>query len=324
MLGITLIIVLIGDGAPEAATLAFERAARSVLGANAVVQLRHVAEDPDDPESAELANEVDGVVELSWSEDGAGARLHCYLSAERRWVDREIKFGGASDGGEREQRERGRLLGFAVATMFGEDNTRATPVAAPPKPAVMAPPPPAARPPTPRATERWPTRLRWLEFAGIVSSGVSGTAAGIGAMAGLRLGVVGPLAARGFVAGRAGNIPEAQASTRTGQLGAGLSVGFLPASSAWDVGLRADGIVSYFEASHLSEDDVAPDRRQRWLGGADLIAEGGFRITPSAGLYGGAGVEAMFGSTDVYTHGARVAVVPPLRTVAELGFRTRF
>jgi hypothetical protein len=322
LLGITLIIVLIGDNAPEAATLAFERAARSVLGASASVQLRHAAEDPDDSDSVALADGVDGVVELSWSEDGVGARVHCYLSGERRWVDREIKFGGAGDGREREQRERGRLLGFAVATMFGEDNTRFVPT--PRKPSIIAPPQAAARPRAARGRERSPARLRSLEFAGIVSSGVSGTASGIGAMAGVRLGLVGPLAARGFVAGRAGNIPEAQASTRTGQLGGGLSVGFLPLSSSWDVGLRVDGIVSYFEASHLSEDDAAPDRRQRWLGGADLIAEGGLRLTASAGLYGGAGIEAMFGSTEVYTHGARVAVVPPLRTVAELGFRTRF
>jgi hypothetical protein len=52
------------------------------------------------------------------------ARLHCYLSREQRWVDRQIEFGGA---GEREECERGRLLGFAVATMFTDDNARTEP-----------------------------------------------------------------------------------------------------------------------------------------------------------------------------------------------------
>jgi hypothetical protein len=32
----------------------------------------------------------------------------------------------------------------------------------------------------------------------------------------------------------------------------------------------------------------------------------------------------VLGKTEIYTHGERVAVVPPFRTVAELGFRTRF
>jgi hypothetical protein len=143
-------------------------------------------------------------------------------------------------------------------------------------------------------------------------------------MAGARFAFRGPLSVRAFVAGRAGNMPEAQASTRTVQLGGGLALGFLPAESWWELGLRSDGIVSYFDVSHLSEDDAEPDRRQRWLGGADLIAEGGFRLTSSAGLHLGAGIEVMFGETAVFTRGARVAVVPPLRAVAELGFRTGF
>lgn len=321
-------IIMIGDRAPESASRAFEHAARSVLGSTTSVLVRHVETDPDDAESAALGVDVDGVVELSWSEDRAGARLHCYLSHEQRWVDREIKFGGAGDGGEREERERGRLLGFAVATMFADDSPRTEPEPAPAlatQPATQpARPAPARARPTSRRRPSVVARQRSLEFAGIVSSGVDGTAAGLGAMAGARFGLMGPFALRAFVAGRAGNIPKAQASTRTVQLGSGLTVGFLPLESWWELGIRSDGILSYFEASHLSEDDAEPDRQQRWLGGADLIAEGGFRLTTSAALYFGAGVELMFGETEVFTRGVRVAVVPPLRTVGELGFRTRF
>jgi hypothetical protein len=324
LLGISLMVIMIGDDAPDAATRAFERAARSVLGPQTSVLVRQVEVDPADAESAAFGAELDGVVELSWSEDHSGARLHCYLSREQRWVDREIEFGIGHDGSERELHERGRLLGFAVATMFTEEGTSAEPAAAPvvePAPAPATVPRVALSPSAPRPPS---ARERTLEFAGIVSSGVDGTAAGLGAMAGVRVALVGPLSLRGFVAGRAGNIPQAQASTRTGQLGAGLSLAVLPPTSPWDVGVRADGMCSYFEASHLSEDDAESDRRQRWLGGADLIAEGGFRLTGGAGLYFGSGIEVMFGKTEVFTHGARVAVVPPLRAVAELGFRTRF
>jgi opacity protein-like surface antigen len=88
--------------------------------------------------------------------------------------------------------------------------------------------------------------------------------------------------------------------------------------------LRADAFASYFDASHLSEDDLEPDLRSRWQAGADLIAEAGYRFTVGAGVFLGAGIEGMLGKTEIYTHHNRVAVIPPFRAVAELGFRTYF
>jgi hypothetical protein len=127
-----------------------------------------------------------------------------------------------------------------------------------------------------------------------------------------------------FVAGRSGNVPLAQASTRTAQLGAGMAVALLPPTHRFELGARLDAFASYFDASHLSEDDLSPDRRSRWLPGADLLAEGGVRISGGAGLMAAVGIEALLGKTEIYTHGSRVAVVPPFRAVAELGFRARF
>jgi hypothetical protein len=126
------------------------------------------------------------------------------------------------------------------------------------------------------------------------------------------------------LAGRSGNIPEAQASTRTALMGGGFALAFLPDTHRFELGARLDDFASYFEASHLSEDDVSPDRRSRWLAGADLLAEGGVRVSGGAGVVLAAGLEAMLGKTEVFTHGQRVAVVPPFRAVAEIGFRTRF
>jgi hypothetical protein len=167
-------------------------------------------------------------------------------------------------------------------------------------------------------------RARSVEFAGIASSGVHGTAAGLGAMAGLRFAGPNPLWARLFVAGRSGNIPLAQASTRTAMLGGGLAIAALPRHFRFELGLRFDGFASYFDASHLSEDDDAPALRSRWIPGADAIVEGGVHLAGSTGLFLGGGVEAVFGRTEVYTHGNRVAVVPPWRIVGEFGFRTEF
>jgi hypothetical protein len=136
--------------------------------------------------------------------------------------------------------------------------------------------------------------------------------------------LTGPLWARLFVAGRSGNIPEAQASTRTALLGGGLALALLPETSSFELGGRLDAFASYFDVSHLSEDDIEADRRNRWQAGADLVAEGGWRFTGGAGLFAGVGLEAILGKTEIYTHHNRVAVVPPFRAVAELGFRTRF
>lgn len=312
---------MIAQPVDDPLTAAFARAARGVLGDGASVQLIAVEADPPDEESVARAEGASGVVELSWTKDGARASLHCYVTSERRWIDREITFGGGSGSGEREASEKGRLLGFAAATMF------ATYAPAQPERPTAAPKPPApVVKPTLPSRDVPPAELarRTLEFAGVVSTGVKGTDGGLGALAGLRLRFHGPFWARAFVAGRAGSLPTAQASTRTALLGGGAVIAALPGSSRFELGLRLDGFASYFSASHLSEDDVVPDERSRWLPGADLVAEGGFRFAGSAGVFAGVGLEAVFGRTDVYTHGNRVAVVPPLRAIGEIGFRTGF
>jgi hypothetical protein len=314
--GVALIVLLVAQEAGDSSARAFESTLRTTLGKTARLKLERAAEDPPDEESAARGSKVDGVVELSWSPDHSRARLHCYLSRRARWVDREISFGGSAGDQQQEASERGRLLGFAVATMFAEDSLLAQPAKPP------APHSPAVDVAKPDAAVQ--ARVRSLEFAGIVSSGVGGTASGLGASAGARWHWLGPLALRGFIAGRAGNVPEAQASTRTAHVGAGLSWSFLRATMPVELGMRADALLSYFQASHLSEDDVVPDTKSRWLPGFDWVLEGGFRFAGSAGVFAGVGVEAMAGSTEMFTHGRQVALVPAFRLVGELGFRTRF
>ena len=316
-------------GAAMVAT--FQQAARRVLGAESKIDTEVAASDPSDDEAVSKSTGRDGVVELSFSPEGQKARLHCYLAREKRWLDREISFGASRGSLRSEISERGRLLGFAVATMYARDTTeteheQAVAVA----PAVVAPlpqrapelpvPPPDRR--APAKTERGMKRM--AEFAAIASSGLRGTASGLGASAGFRYRLVGPVWGRLFVAGRSGNIPEAQASTRTALMGGGMAVALLPESSTWELGARLDAFAGYFDVSHLSEDDIEPDRRSRWQAGGDLMAEGGWRVTSSAGVFLDVGIEAVVGETAIYTHHNRVAVVPPFRATAELGFRTRF
>jgi hypothetical protein len=337
LLGVTLIVIVVaqtpasevcdpGSCERDALVVAFEQAARRVLGNDAQVTTELTATDPPDEQTAARQG-ADGVVELSFTPDGSRARIHGFVPREQRWLDREISFGESRGGRHRETLERGRLLGFAVASMFTTDpELSATPLVDSPAP---APPPPTSRPSTVPGREHpgteQPARTgRSIEFAGIASSGLNGTAAGLGASAGLRLAFNGPLRARLFVAGRTGNIPQAQATTRTALLGGGLALALLPDASPLELGARVDAFASYFDASHLSEDDIEPDRRSRWQVGADVVAEGGFRVAGGAGVLVGLGLEGMLGKTEIYTHGNRVAVVPHFRAIAELGFRTRF
>ncbi len=311
---------------------ALQQATLRVLGDESSVRTELAPTNPSDAEIGSSARDVDGVVELSFSPDGGKARLHCYVAHEQRWLDREIGFGASLGSMRSEINERGRLLGFAIATMYaGDPNdsehevanpTPAAPAAAPSAAAVMPLPasshgeaPPAAAGPNARYV---------AEFAAIASSGLSGPASGLGASAAFRFGLKGPIWARLFVAGRSGDIPEAQASSRTALMGGGLALAVLPESSAFELGARFDAFASYFDVTHLSEDDVVPDRRSRWQAGADLLAEGGYRFTPAVGAFLGLGLEGILGETAIYTHHTRVAVVPPLRATAELGFRTRF
>ena len=340
MLAATLIVLVIGQGRTDASTVALERSMRGVLGPSANLRIESVAADPPDDESAARGSTADGVIELIWADDGTSARIHCYLSRERRFIDRQISFGSAVASPEREALERGRLLGFAVATMFLDATeperaesaeTRPEPPEAAPESAVKpaASPSPASDDDARSAPALVPTAApatsaRSLEFAGIGSTGISGHAGGVGASIGLRLRWVGPLSGRLLLAGRTGNLRQAQASTRTALFGGGLALDFLPERSRLRLGVRLDGFACYFDATHWSEDDVQPALQSRWLGGSDLVAEAGFRFNETLGAFVGSGLEAIFGRTDVYTHGNRVAVVPLLRIVGELGLRTHF
>jgi len=328
VLGVAIVVLVIGHEAADPSLAAFQAAAQNALGKEARIRLVEVAKDPPDEESVARAGSADGIVELSWTADGSRTLIHCYLAHERRWLDRQITFGAGDASSTREAQERGRLLGFAVATMFSEAAAESSAVPASPLPALPA----ASAPPVPdrtatpagRPVGAPPSARRSLEFGGQVSSGLQGTAAGIGAAAALRAGVLGPLWARVFVAGRSGSIPAAQATTRTALLGVGSALAWPFSRSRFELGVRTDLFVSYFDTTHLSEDDVEPDRRSRWLPGADLVAEGGFQLAGSAGIFLGLGVEGVLGKTEIYTHTQRTAVVPPFRAVGEMGFRIGF
>jgi hypothetical protein len=113
------------------------------------VELRATRDLPSDglAIAAEQQAHADAVAEVTWS-DGAHrqARLHVHLARTGRWVDRSIGF-QPSDA----DAERGRTIGFAVASMIPEapGAAEAEPPVAPWPPSPPAPPAPPAPPPPP-------------------------------------------------------------------------------------------------------------------------------------------------------------------------------
>jgi hypothetical protein len=73
--------------------------------------------------------------------------------------------------------------------------------------------------------------------------------------------------------------------------------------------------------SRLSGDNAGADR---WLSGVDGVVEGDWLFAPNVEVVLGLGLADMFASTDIDVHREKVASIPPLRALGELGFRLRF
>jgi hypothetical protein len=332
----TLLLILVFSPSPDEPTnAAMERAAREVLGASAAVHLERVPEPASDAAAIERAGQAGNVAEILW--DGReSARMHCYIAADRRWVDRSIGF-GASDRDE----ERGRLLGFALGSMFGDaaassDQTSddqadpGTAVGIEVVPVVPAGParhseadqPALAPVPQPPSVPAH----RSLSFAvQVASPGADGeTSPELGAAAAFGWGFAPRLALRFGVGARMGEIPAAQANLRRLSGSVGVAWELLQPSSVFELALRADAVGGWVQVAHLSSDDVQRVHHHRWVGGGDAVFDVGYRLSALSSIGAGLGLEALAGNTHVYTHGREVATVPMWHGVAELQFRTQF
>ncbi len=297
--------------------------ARAVLGASAGVEL--VTSDVVDDTLATregAARHATLVVELH--AQGNTIHVRALVVAESRFADRDLGF---SDRDRPE--ERGRTLGFAVASMMPV-------VILPPNGPPDVPPdrgndghgpgdpPPHGREPEPLPP---PARRWWgaIEASGTMAFALGGAGTGFGAAIAGTLQPRAPWGIRVVLSPRFGEIPDAQATTITVVTGAGLSLQ-LGAPRPWTFGFgaRLDVLAGFVRVTHFSADDTEPDHQSRWLPGFDAAIEGTLRMTPSLSLVLAAGIEGFFGATDVYVRGQRVATMSPLRAVGELGFRARF
>lgn len=289
-------------------------AARTVLGAAGRVELVESDVVDDALATREGATRHAAVV-AEVRADGTHVHLRVLVVGEARWSERDLGF---SDRDRPE--ERGRTLGFAVASMMPVIADAPT---EPPRPPIVPPPPPRVpEAPVPPAPRRW---FGAIDAMGVGALGLGGAGGGFGAMIAGTLQPRAPWSIRVAVSPRFGDIPEAQATTLTVVTGLGVALQLgAQRPGTFGFGARLDLLAGFVRVTHFSADDPVPDHQSRWLPGFDAAIEGLIRVTPGFAVVLASGIEGFWGSTDVYVRGQPVATMSPLRLLGEVGIRARF
>src|SRR5438067_11028654 len=143
---IVVVLVAVGD-AHDPSVVSMTTSAEEALGPGTIVVVREAPSTPNDADAMALGDALhaNALVEVSWPDaDRRRALLHVHASKDApTWSDREIDF-APNDATP----ERGRTLGFAVASMIPAPSSEATTTAETPSPTPT---------PTPSATTPLPT-----------------------------------------------------------------------------------------------------------------------------------------------------------------------
>jgi hypothetical protein len=296
---------------------ALEREAARALGPDARVLVRGYQRLPESAEMADAgrAAQATAVARVAWSDAGrTRASLELVVVGTGEVLDRVVAFRDADP-----LVERGRTLGFVLASLTPSESPRA-----PPPPSLASP---AATPaPSLTAPLAAPADPRWaLEAFAAGAQALGGAGAGVGGGVAVRW-LPGSWGLRVGARARSGSVGEAQASSLALAVSAGALRSLVHPGRGGGFGLavRADLLLLYEALSHFSSDDRTPVRGGRILPGAAALIEAEARLAPSASLHLAAGLEAAGGVTDIYVHRAKVAELVPFRGLIELGFRTRF
>ena len=322
-------VAVVSADASDGSTRSIEEALRTALARDAVIVVKSSEVRPDDAVADEARDggaSLVGVVR--WSERERRASLHFMRGGDRRWIERDVRFDAADA-----PTERGRTVGFALASMMPDEAFNAT-APPPPTPQPLAPSPVRFSEPVLAAVAEHPIlaprpslRANPLAFeigtsAQLAPAGYGG---GVGGSLAVRIPLVGALAARAAFGARFGQIGPAQATSRAieGAVGVALQP-WLDGGRRWALGGRVDAVMGQQHVSHFSKDDTTPAVQTRLVPGFDAALECAFRFTERAAAVAAVGAEVAFGTTDVYTYERKVASIPPGRLLAELGVRVLF
>lgn len=302
------------------------KAAHVALGQSSTVIVREQTRGMSDDDAIDIGKTLhaNAVAEIAWSDSKRlRVTVHVHVDGATRWIDRDLGFVNADA-----PTERGRAVGFTIASMLPERAQEDDPPPPPPAPPPKAPPPPVDVPPPAPSNEavRVPEPPRvWrgaFEAAALGSVGIAGYGGGLGAALGIRYNLGSGFALRVGGGARGGDVPPAQATSLFVFGAAGLAWATVPRPVGF--GIRADLLLTRLQLSHFSADDPTPVRQSRWIGGGATFFEATWFFSQSAGIFAALGAEYAFGSSDVIVANKAVAVVPVVRGVSEIGLRARF
>ncbi|MFO0671608.1 MAG: hypothetical protein U0235_18595 [Polyangiaceae bacterium] len=317
MSGAIVLVVLIAGRDDPASTDAAIRAARTALPPETSIVLQRVDAPPSDDEAVQVEKRerAQAVAVITVTDPGGRrVRLHVHRAEDRRWIDRDIAFESVD-----QPAERGRTLGFAMASMMPE-SFQSAPPPPPPAPPPETPPPPPDRVERPTTPRRAPVAA--LDAAALGAIGIAGYAGGLGARGGAAWLLSPRVALRVDGTIRTAEVAPAQVSSLVVTAGPGISIDAVPAEPV-GLGIRVSALAIFHAHSHLS-DESEPVRRSRWLPGASAALEGSLALSEGAALLLSGGSEIAFGSTQIIVQGREIGVIPPVRLFSDLGIRVRF
>jgi hypothetical protein len=309
------VAVIVAAGEARApVTEALVKAAKEAVGSAAEIKVSE-ASPPSDRAvlRVETALEAVATVALVWDDDEfLAARTRLHVARTDRWISREIEFQPADT-----LVERGRALGFAIASMLpegGVDIEITLPDALAARDAALG---------------------RHAFEVGVVGT-ADGSASDVGASIAGELFVSESVSLRVGLGGRYGHIsgtsdPQSadgmhfDGTHLTGTLAVGVAWWAVVPSprSRLGLGLRADLVGTRHQVT-IQENETAG----RFVGGADLLAQVSIHAGGGVELLVAGGAEITFGNTtlidDGLTPGAVWATIPWMRAVGEAGVRFRF
>ena len=334
------LLVLLSPG-DESLAESIASAARATLGSELALEVRVEAKPVTDDAARELARNAGSraLAVIDWRDRGKlRARIRLYTQTTERWLVRELEFTS-----EDTPAERGRTIGFSLASMLPENTPGEPQSDASPAPehtsgepqSVASPAPTApARPSAagvshspltsqPLAAKPWTFALD-LAGQGVLGVGGEGTAVG-GELGGqYRLGE--HFSLRLAAALRVGHLEQLEARALTLDLAPGLSwrSGDTGPAQAWGLALSLAAVARLQSVRRAPIGSTAPESHGRWLPGVGVGLEVNYALNHEAALFVSSGLRALLGETDLFLRGRHVASFAPLELGLGLGARFGF
>jgi hypothetical protein len=328
-----LIVFVAGGDADSPALRAMLRATGDAVATGTRVVVRDMSEAPSDAGvvALEASSHADAVAELRWSDRARReALLRVHVAPAGPWVERTVRFAS-----EDADAERGRALGFALASALPEgalerEQKPESAAPAPPAPPAASAKDAAAAPPfaPPAPTEARPDRPVRLAVGALTAFGIPGLSGGIGGEVAAEWRALGSLGFRAAAGVIGGSGSEALASATTVRFATGLAWHPLRTSRTsesrrWDISVAADGVAEQLSVTYVAPDS-ASSTRARWLFGVGVSVDLRWLFASNLEAVAGIGVDDVFSPTYVLVQDVPAATFPAVHGIGRLGLGMGF